>query len=67
MSETRTANYDWFINTNLQEYAGEWVAILNKKVVAHEQDLKLLLERVKKTYPGKKPSLVKISDKLAIL
>jgi len=30
-----TNDYDWFVKTDLSEYAGEWVATLDQKVIAH--------------------------------
>ncbi len=60
-------DYDWFIDTDLSSYAGEWIAILNKKIIAHQKDLKMLISIVEETYPGKKASFTKVSKSLSIL
>lgn len=53
-------NYEWFLKQDLSEYAGKWVAILDKKVVASGDDAGKVIEEVKKRYPGKKPFLAKV-------
>jgi hypothetical protein len=61
------ANYEWFLEHDLSNYAGRWVAIIDKKVVASEKDVDKLLGDVKRIFPGKKPLVTKVRDKLSIL
>lgn len=63
----RNINYNWFINNEFSQYSGEWIAIINKNVVAHEKNIKSLIQDIKQKYPGKKPSIVKISNAHRIL
>lgn len=59
-----TTNYEWFIEANLDEYAGKWVAIENKKVVDSDYKLEELLEKLKENYPKARPLIGKITNKL---
>lgn len=56
-------NYDYYVNADLTVYAGEWVAIINKKVVAHEKSVKKLISKVKESYPKITPFVVKVPAK----
>ena len=60
-------NYEWFLQQDLSNYSGRWIAIVDKKVVASNKDVSKLLLEVKKGHPGKKPLVAKIRDKLSIL
>ncbi|MBN4049151.1 succinyl-CoA synthetase subunit alpha [archaeon AH-315-M20] len=57
-------NYDWFIENNLDKYAGKWVAIDNNKVLVSDLKLDILLKRIKEKYPKSRPIIGKITDKL---
>ena len=60
-------NYDWFIKQDLSNYSGKWLAIIDKKVVASEENVENLIKQVKKAYPNKRPFITKIRDKLSVL
>ncbi len=60
-------DYEWYLKEDLSNYAGQWVAILDKKVVASGRNIGRLLEEFKKTHPGKTPMITKINNKLSIL
>ena len=51
---------NYYATADLSEYAGEWVAIVSKKVVAHGQNVKLLMQKVKKEYPSVTPFITKV-------
>jgi len=61
------ANYEWFLKKDLKDYAGKWLAIIDKKVVASGKDVNQIINKVKKEYPNKKPLITKVKDKLTIL
>ncbi|MBI5391610.1 hypothetical protein HZB00_01270 [Candidatus Woesearchaeota archaeon] len=67
MSNTRTTNYDWYIENNFNEYASEWIAIINKRVVGHEKNIKTLIKFVQDKYHGKKPAITKVEGMHKIL
>ena len=56
-------NYDFYATANLSQYSGEWVAILNKKVVAHGKNLKEVLKKAKESFPQAAPFIAKVPSK----
>ncbi len=61
------SDYEWYLQNDLSKYAGKWIAIINKKVIAFGVEPAHVLKQAKEKYPNKKPLLTKIRDKLAIL
>lgn len=61
------ANYEWFLKEDLSKFSGNWIAIINKKVVAHDKNVGKIIEEVKEKFPTKKPLITKIRNKLSIL
>jgi len=59
-----TTNYEWFIEANLDKYAGRWVAIDNKKVLDSALKLDELLKKIKEKHPKSRPLIGKITNKL---
>lgn len=58
----------WFLKTDTSRYKGEYVIILEQKIVAHGKNAKTLLEKVSKKFPRKTPTLAKIpKDDVLIL
>lgn len=59
-------DYEWFVeksrNGELAKYSGEWVIVIEKKVVAHGKNLGHILQKVKKEFPGKMPFLASVSE-----
>lgn len=51
---------EWFSRADLSKYKGKYVAILDKKVIAHGNNAKKVWEEAKKKYPKKKSYLAKI-------
>lgn len=67
MEQQLKQNYEFFIETNLEEYEGEWVAICDNKIVAHGKDVKKVFEDAQKKCPGNKPLLSKIPSKATMI
>ena len=61
-----TTNYEWFIQTNLDKYAGKWVAIDNKKVLDSDLKLDILLKKIKDKHPKLKQFITKINPKIRV-
>lgn len=61
------ADYQWFIQQDLSSYAGKWIAIINRKVVASGKDPAVVVKEVKQKFPSKTPLLTKVRNKLAVL
>ena len=62
-----TTAYDFYASADLSRYAGEWVAIIGKKVVAHAKSVKSLLENVKETAPGETPFIARVPAKEIVI
>ncbi|MDI6735934.1 MAG: DUF5678 domain-containing protein [bacterium] len=56
-------NYEWYIKTDTNKYAGKWIAIVNQKVVSTGEDAKKVYQEAKGKYPKEKPSLAKVPTK----
>ena len=61
------SNYEWFLKKNLKDYSGKWLAIVDKKIVASDENAQKLIKKTKKDFPNKKPFITKVRDKLSIL
>ncbi|MBS3151270.1 succinyl-CoA synthetase subunit alpha [Candidatus Woesearchaeota archaeon] len=57
-------DYDWYIETDLDEYSGKWIAIENKKVLDSDVRFAVLLGRIKEKYPKARPTFTRITNKL---
>lgn len=60
-------NYEWFLEKDLSEYAGKWIAIVDRRVVASGKDVNKIFKEVKTKFPNKRPLITKIRNKLYIL
>jgi len=61
-------SYHFFINNDLSEYAGKWVAIVDEEVVASGDNAKEVFEAAKSKFPDRLPALAKIpKDEILIL
>jgi hypothetical protein len=63
MRENINQSYDFFLHENMDAYENRWVAIIENKVVAAADDLKSLMDKVKKMHPGKEPLVAKVPSK----
>ncbi|MCD6275724.1 MAG: succinyl-CoA synthetase subunit alpha [Thermoplasmata archaeon] len=53
VEEIKDKNYEFYINTDLSEYAGKWIAIVDGKVVASGDRADEVYRKAKEKYPGK--------------
>ena len=53
-------NYQYFMQTDLADYSGEWIAICNKKIVSHNIDVKKVFSEAKKKCPDSRPLLTRV-------
>lgn len=56
-------NYEWYIRTNTQRYAGKWIAIIDQKIVASGDDAEKVYRSAAARYPEKKPSIAKVPSR----
>ena len=59
--------YDFYVKSDFSQYAGQWIAILNNKVIAHSTNFKQIAEMTDKEVNGKKALIVRIPEKIAQL
>jgi len=57
------ANYEYFIETPMEEFIGEWVVICEGKIVAHGRDVKEVVKKAQELQPNKKFMVVRVPDK----
>ena len=62
VKEIKDKNYEFYINADLSEYAGKWIAIVDGKVVASGDRADEVIEKVRKEYPNKKFLLSKVPE-----
>jgi len=62
MNQNKTISIynDFYATANFSKYAGEWIAILDNKVVSHNKNLKTLLKKTKEISPNVTPFITKI-------
>ncbi len=66
--EIKDKNYEFYINADLSEYAGKWIAIVDSKVVASGERADTIYDEAKRNYPEKEVMLAKVptSDTLIL-
>ena len=63
MNTAQETNYSYYLKSDLNEYAGEWIVIAEGKIVAHGDDVKHVVEEAKQHAPNKRLLLVKVPGK----
>ena len=64
MMEEIIANFESISEEDMTKYAGEWVAIVDRKVVMHSNSFKEINEFVKTYYPNKRALIGKLPEAL---
>lgn len=59
----QTSNYDYFVRTDTSAYAGEWIAIADKKIVSHGKNAQKVFKAATKKAKGAEVSLAKVPHK----
>jgi len=54
------SSYNYFLETDLNKYKGEWVTICENKIASHGVDLKKVVEEAKKICGNKKFLIAKV-------
>lgn len=60
-------NYEWFINADLSGFAGKWIAIVDKEVVASGGNASHVLHKAKEKFPRSRPFLTKVTNTRSVL
>ena len=62
VEEIKDKNYEFYINADLSEYAGKWIAIVDGKVVASGERADEVIDKVRKEYPNRKFLISKVPE-----
>jgi len=60
-------NYSAYMSLNLEKFTGEWVGLVEGKIVAHGLDAKEVYADCKKSYPNKAPFLACVPKAVAMI
>tara|TARA_Y100000034_G_C6595291_1_gene258764 strand:- start:236 stop:442 length:207 start_codon:yes stop_codon:yes gene_type:complete len=63
MESSIEENYQIYLDENLNDYLGEWVAICKGEIVAHGGNVKQVYSEAKSKYPHEDPLLAKVPEK----
>jgi hypothetical protein len=58
------SNFESIKEEEMTKYAGEWIAVVESKVVAHGKSFKEVYSFVKSNYPNKRPLIGKLPDSI---
>ena len=68
VEEVKDKNYEFYINADLSEYAGKWIAIVDGKVVASGDRADIVYNEAKRKYPNKIIAIDKVpTDDILVL
>ena len=68
VKEIKDVNYEFYINADLSEYAGKWIAIVDGKVVASGERADDVMKEAEKKYPHEEITLAKVpTDDILVL
>ena len=56
-------NYEVFLETDVSDYIGEWIAICDGKLISHGKNVKEVFIEAKSKCPGKRPLIARIPEK----
>ena len=62
MSLNVDKNFDYYLSTDLEKYAGKWIAILDNKIVAAGREFKEVFAKTRAEYPNKRPLFDHVSE-----
>jgi len=57
-----SSNYKYFVKADTSKFSGQWIALTDKKVIAHGQDAQKVYDRAKRIAGAKNISLAKAPD-----
>jgi hypothetical protein len=56
------SNFESLTEEDISKYAGQWIAVIDGKVVFNSKSFKHLYTSVKEKYPSKKPLIGKLPE-----
>jgi hypothetical protein len=56
------SNFESISEEQASKYAGEWIAVIDNKIVAHNKSFKEVYEFIKANYPKEKPLIGRLPE-----
>lgn len=56
------SNFELLSQSDLTKYAGNWIAVLDGRVVAHGRSFKEVYQKVKSEHPNERPLIGKLPE-----
>jgi hypothetical protein len=56
------SNFEALSEEDLSLFAGQWIAVLNEEIVAHNNSFKEVYKYVKENYPRERPLIGKLPE-----
>ena len=66
-TEDLNENFNFFTEQDLHQYAGKWIAIINKKIVGCGDNLGKLMDEVQNKYPNEDPFIARAPTEKALI
>lgn len=60
-------NFEALSEKDFSEYAGEWVAVLDGKIIAHSKNFKEVYNLAKKNFPKERPLIGKLPENIPVV
>lgn len=60
-------NYSFFLSVNLDKYLGQWIAIVDRKIVSNGKSFKEVLKQARTKCPNKKPFVTRVPTEEAMI
>ena len=60
-------NYNFFMESDLSQYIGEWIAICENKIIAHNKNLKEVVSKAKEISGEKRFLLARVPSEEAMI
>lgn len=61
------SNYEYFVRADTSSFKGEWIAIVEKKIVAHGKDAEKVYKEARRKYLRGHISLAKVPDEQVLV
>ena len=61
------SNFESLSEEETSKYAGEWVAVIDNKIVMHSKSFKEVYNFIKKNYPNEKPLIGRLPEATPIV
>lgn len=61
------ANFEALSENDFTKFAGEWIAVINGKVIAHSKDFKQVCKESREKFPQEKPLIGKVPEAMPLV